>query len=128
MMVIILLPDASSSNLEDFQDRIMVSLTSLLVLVTFFSQTTQSIPKTSYVKLIDAWYLSLIVEDFLVIVVLVYIERTRLLEKKVHLREKCGQLLLVPKSVKMNKFFLFFFPTSLVVLLASFVSMFISSF
>ncbi|XP_069985729.1 uncharacterized protein [Penaeus vannamei] len=115
-------------DLEDFQDRIMVSLTSLLVLVTFFSQTTQSIPKTSYVKLIDAWYLSLIVEDFLVIVVLVYIERTRLLEKKVHLREKRGQLLLVPKSVKMNKFFLFFFPTSLVILLASFVSMFISSF
>ena len=55
----------------------MVSLTSLLVLVSLFTQTTANIPKTSYMKLIDIWFLSLIVLDFLVIFVVVCIEHYR---------------------------------------------------
>ncbi|ROT77155.1 Ligand-gated ion channel 50 [Penaeus vannamei] len=35
---------------DDFNDRIMVSLTSLLVLVTLFSNSGKSIPKTAYFK------------------------------------------------------------------------------
>ncbi|XP_047495013.1 uncharacterized protein LOC125043107 [Penaeus chinensis] len=115
-------------DLEDFQDRIMVSLTSLLVLVTFFSQTSQSIPKTSYVKLIDAWYLSLIAEDLLAIMALVYIERMRLREKKLAPKEKRERLYHVSKPAKMNQIFLFLFPTSLVLLLSYFIFMFVSSF
>nr|XP_045619273.1 uncharacterized protein LOC123771045 [Procambarus clarkii] len=65
-------------DIADFQDRIMVSLTSLLVLATFFTQTSQSIPKTSYLKLIDVWFVVLISEDFAMIVALVYIEFLRL--------------------------------------------------
>ncbi|XP_042226129.1 uncharacterized protein LOC121869070 [Homarus americanus] len=56
----------------------MVSLTSLLVLATVFTQTSQSIPKTSYLKLIDVWFVVLISEDFAIIVSLVYIEVLRL--------------------------------------------------
>ncbi|KAG7166825.1 Glutamate-gated chloride channel-like 16, partial [Homarus americanus] len=65
-------------DIADFQDRIMVSLTSLLVLATVFTQTSQSIPKTSYLKLIDVWFVVLISEDFAIIVSLVYIEVLRL--------------------------------------------------
>ena len=56
----------------------MVSLTSLLVLATFFTQTSQSIPKTSYLKLIDVWFVALIFEDFAIILSLVYVETLRL--------------------------------------------------
>lgn len=56
----------------------MVSLTSLLVLAALFSQTSQSIPKTAYLKHIDVWYIVLISYDFLIIVVLVIIENIRL--------------------------------------------------
>lgn len=58
----------------DLQDRIMVSLTSLLVLVTFFTDTSQKIPRTSYLKLIDIWFVSLMFEDFLIILSIVYVE------------------------------------------------------
>lgn len=52
----------------------MVSLTSLLVLTGLFAQTASSIPKTSYLKLIDWWYLALITFDFTVIMILVVVE------------------------------------------------------
>ncbi|XP_069944811.1 glutamate-gated chloride channel alpha-like [Cherax quadricarinatus] len=65
-------------DLADFQDRIMVSLTAMLLLATFFSQTSLTMPRTSYLKLIDVWYLALISEDFLIIVVLVLVENLRL--------------------------------------------------
>ncbi|ROT82586.1 glutamate-gated chloride channel [Penaeus vannamei] len=69
-------------DLEDFQNRITISITSLLVLATFFTQTSQSNPKTSYVKLIDAWYLAIICQDFFTIVALVFIEMKRLSETR----------------------------------------------
>uniref|UniRef100_A0A0P4WKC2 Neurotransmitter-gated ion-channel transmembrane domain-containing protein n=1 Tax=Scylla olivacea TaxID=85551 RepID=A0A0P4WKC2_SCYOL len=59
------------------QDRIMVSLTSLLVLTGLMTQTSQSIPKTAYLKLIDVWYIALIFMDFMIIVVLAVIENLR---------------------------------------------------
>ncbi|KAG7155949.1 Glutamate-gated chloride channel-like 8 [Homarus americanus] len=65
-------------DLDDFTDRIMVTLTSMLVLAGFFAQTSQSNPKTSYLKLIDVWYLVLICEVFGIIVALVYVENLRL--------------------------------------------------
>ncbi|XP_042233816.1 uncharacterized protein LOC121874003 [Homarus americanus] len=68
-------------DLDDFTDRIMVSLTSLLVLAALFTQTSQSIPKTAYLKLIDIWYVTLIITDFLIIVMLVLIENQRMQEK-----------------------------------------------
>lgn len=60
------------------QDRIMVTLTSMLVLAAFFAQTSQSNPKTSYLKLIDVWYLVLICGVFFIILALVYVENIRL--------------------------------------------------
>ena len=58
----------------------MVSLTSLLVLASLFSQTSISIPKTAYLKLIDVWYVFLISFDFIIITNLVIIEVLRMSE------------------------------------------------
>ncbi|KAK3863897.1 hypothetical protein Pcinc_030371 [Petrolisthes cinctipes] len=80
-------------DIADFQDRIMVSLTSLLVLATFFTQTSQSIPKTSYLKLIDIWFVALIFEDFAIIMSLVYVETLRLGH---HISRKPYSLLSIP--------------------------------
>ncbi|XP_042884699.1 uncharacterized protein LOC122261219 [Penaeus japonicus] len=74
LMLVIICICALGFDLTDFTDRIMVSLTSLLVLATFFTQTSQTIPKTSYLKLIDVWFVALICEDFFIIMALVFVE------------------------------------------------------
>ncbi|XP_037797744.1 acetylcholine-gated chloride channel subunit acc-1-like [Penaeus monodon] len=70
--------DVSSTKLKKFphcpRDRIVISLTSMLVLATLFTQMSQSIPKTAYFKVIDGWFMSLIVIDFLVVVIHTIIE------------------------------------------------------
>ncbi|XP_045134426.1 ligand-gated ion channel 50-like [Portunus trituberculatus] len=65
-------------DVNDFTDRIMVALTAMLVLAAFFTQTSNTIPKTAYLKLIDVWYLVLICQVFAIIVSLVYVENLRL--------------------------------------------------
>lgn len=67
-------------NIDDFNDRIMVSLTALLVLATLFTQITQTTPKTAYLKLLDIWFVSAIVIDFLIIMILVTINFFKLRE------------------------------------------------
>ena len=62
-------------EIEDFSNRIMVSLTSLLVLAALFSQISSGLPHTSYLKLIDMWFLGCIVIDFLMILFLVIVNR-----------------------------------------------------
>ncbi|XP_042873641.1 ligand-gated ion channel 50-like [Penaeus japonicus] len=71
-------------DLADFEDRIMVSLTSLLVLSTFFNQVSQTIPRTAYLKLIDVWFLALICQQFFIILSLVLVETLRLRSASVH--------------------------------------------
>ncbi|KAK7074692.1 hypothetical protein SK128_019901 [Halocaridina rubra] len=64
-------------DLERFTDRITVSLTSFLVLATIFSQVAASLPKTSYLKLIDTWFLGVINFNFSIVLSLIAIERYR---------------------------------------------------
>ena len=45
----------------------MVSLTSLLVLASLLTQTSESLPKTSYFKMVDIWLFSCILTIFLII-------------------------------------------------------------
>ena len=51
-----------------FNERIMVSLTSLLVLSSLFSDSAATLVKTSYLKLIDIWHAALIIITFLNVV------------------------------------------------------------
>ena len=62
-------------DLEDFSNRIMVCLTALLVLAALFSQISSSLPTTSYLKLIDIWFIVCIILDFFMILMLVIINR-----------------------------------------------------
>lgn len=67
-------------NLDDFNDRIMISLTALLVLATLFTQITETTPKTAYLKLLDIWFVSAILMNFVIIMILVVINFYKLKE------------------------------------------------
>ncbi|XP_069982164.1 uncharacterized protein [Penaeus vannamei] len=55
-------------RLSNFQVRAIVSLTSMLVLTTLFSQTSSQLPRTSYFKLVDIWMFGAIGCIFCIIV------------------------------------------------------------
>ena len=55
-------------RIDDFNERIMVSLTALLVLTALFTQSNSVSVTTSYLKLIDIWYAVLIICTFLSVV------------------------------------------------------------
>ena len=42
---------------DDFQDRGTMSLTTLLVLISLYTQALNTLPVTPYVKMVDYWYL-----------------------------------------------------------------------
>ena len=60
-------------DLDDFGNRVMVGITSLLVLAALFTQTSSVLPSTSYLKLIDIWFLCCILLDFFMIVLIVLV-------------------------------------------------------
>lgn len=61
-----------------------MALTTLLVLYTLFSQTSEDLPKTAYVKMIDVWFFAVITLLFAIIifhVVVEYLDQKRSLEE-----------------------------------------------
>ncbi|KAK3886910.1 hypothetical protein Pcinc_008966, partial [Petrolisthes cinctipes] len=54
--------------LDDFTNRIMISLTSQLALAALFTSTNQSSVKTPYLKLIDVWYAAVITFCFVIVI------------------------------------------------------------
>ena len=63
--------------IEDFNERIMVSLTSLLVLAALFSQASSSSVKTPYYKLLDVWYAILIALCFAAVIMITCVNAIR---------------------------------------------------
>lgn len=55
-------------NLADFGNRFMGALTSLLVLASLLASIEENLPKTSYFKKIDVWFMSYIIFIFVIIV------------------------------------------------------------
>ena len=55
-------------RVDDFNERIMVSLTALLVLTALFTQANSVTVNTSYLKLLDIWYAVLIISAFFSVV------------------------------------------------------------
>ncbi|KAG7165420.1 Glycine receptor subunit alpha-2-like 3 [Homarus americanus] len=51
-----------------FDVRVMAALTVLLVMATLFTQTQSSLPKTSYIKMVDVWLLACIGIVFVVVI------------------------------------------------------------
>lgn len=59
----------------DFNERVMVSLTSLLVLAALFTQASETSVRTPYFKYLDIWFVVLIFFCFLVVIFNVLIHR-----------------------------------------------------
>ena len=55
-------------NLDNFNNRFMGSLTSLLVLTSLIGAINSGLPKTSYLKCIDYWFIWYITMIFLIII------------------------------------------------------------
>ncbi|XP_050690507.1 glycine receptor subunit alpha-3-like [Eriocheir sinensis] len=83
----------------DFQNRVMVSLTTLLVLSTLFSQTSDSLPKTSYFKIIDIWFFSSIVFTFLTIITHTIVEYFHRYASNVDANPKSSVSSFIPNKV-----------------------------
>ena len=58
---------------HDFNERVMVSLTSLLVLTALFTQASNASVRTSYFKYLDIWYVVLTTFCFCVVMVNIYL-------------------------------------------------------
>ena len=55
-------------KIEDFQDRFMGTVTALLVLAALLSSISMSLPRTSYFKYIDIWFLWYLANIFGIII------------------------------------------------------------
>ena len=53
---------------SDFEAIVTVNVTSMLVLVTLFISVANSLPRTSYVKMIDIWFIMNLMVPFLEII------------------------------------------------------------
>lgn len=54
--------------------RLVVALTTLLVLYTLFDHTSEDLPDTAYIKMIDIWFLHCISILFIIIILHVVVE------------------------------------------------------
>ncbi|XP_064113366.1 uncharacterized protein LOC135220009 isoform X1 [Macrobrachium nipponense] len=63
-------------NQYDFNSRIVVALTAWVVLSSLYSQTSNSLPKTSYFKCIDIWLFFAMVIIFIMVIVQTLIDYT----------------------------------------------------
>ncbi|XP_071530778.1 glycine receptor subunit alpha-3-like [Panulirus ornatus] len=71
-------------KLEALNVRAIMSLTTLLVLYTLFSNLSSSVPHTAAIKLIDIWFFFIILLIFMNIMMHIFIEFVVLLPKKTH--------------------------------------------
>nr|XP_045624218.1 uncharacterized protein LOC123774134 [Procambarus clarkii] len=65
-----------------FDVRVMVTLTALLVLATLFAQASNSLPNTSYFKMVDIWLLFCVGITFLVIIFHILIDNRLFKDQK----------------------------------------------
>ncbi|KAB7496153.1 Gamma-aminobutyric acid receptor subunit beta-3 [Armadillidium nasatum] len=69
-------------SITNFSDRVMVSLTALLVLAALFSQSSNTSVKTSYYKLLDIWYVVLIFYSFMIVIFNTWLHKFTSIEKR----------------------------------------------
>ena len=62
---------------RNFSDRFMGTVTALLVLVSLLSSVNEDLPKTSYMKLIDLWFLWHITSLLVIIIFHIILDRMR---------------------------------------------------
>ena len=62
-------------KISNFSDRLMGSITALLVLAAFLVSITSALPKTSYFKYIDLWFMWFLLNIFTIILFHIIIDR-----------------------------------------------------
>ncbi|XP_018010047.1 uncharacterized protein LOC108667524 [Hyalella azteca] len=67
LLIVLISFSTAIFRVEDFNERIMVSLTALLVLTALLTQANSSSVQTSYLKLLDVWYAALIAFSFMTV-------------------------------------------------------------
>ncbi|XP_042237656.1 uncharacterized protein LOC121876535 [Homarus americanus] len=111
-------------ELDDFNDRIMVSLTALLVLATLFTQITETTPKTSYLKLLDTWFVACILINFSIVILLVIINYQKMRESSNLVMPFSKKKVMYPppeRSRKTNLFSQIVVPIILLILVIAYV-------
>ena len=63
-------------NKVHFEATIMVALTSMLVMYTLYQGVSNTLPQTSYLKMVDIWLLIGLIVPFLIILVLIAMDST----------------------------------------------------
>ena len=107
----------------------MVALTTMLVLAAFFTQNSNTIPKTAYLKLIDVWYIVLICQVFAIIVSLVHVENLRL-KFELHKIKICFQWQKETKNQifhKANRYYLIFFSCITAAIFVNFIGFIVTT-
>ena len=102
-------------NLENFNNRFMGSVTSLLVLTSLLGSINSGLPKTSYFKYIDLWFLWHITIIFLIImhhVMVDNVSRSRNLSMVNSMDPSINKVLAIKTSEKvfLNKIAIWVFP------------------
>ena len=75
-------------DIENFSDRFIGTVTALLVLVSLLSSVNDDLPKTSYFKFIDLWFLWYITNILLIIIFHIFVNHIP--NNQVHERSKMG--------------------------------------
>ena len=91
-------------DITDFTDRFMGSLTALLVLASLMSTLTESLPKTSYFKVIDFWLLFFLLSTSLNIAVHILVDRFYQKELKEKNARNAVQVSILRKKKSLNYF------------------------
>ncbi|RXG56536.1 Glycine receptor subunit alpha-2 [Armadillidium vulgare] len=68
--------------IKDFSDRVMLSLTALLVLAALFTQSSNSSVITPYFKLLDIWYVVLIFYCFMIVIYNIWLRKFTSIEER----------------------------------------------
>merc|ERR1712027_643 len=56
-------------KMSNFQDRVMIAITTMMVVATIQSSINKMVPKTSYIKMIDIW----LIYSFNIIIVMMIV-------------------------------------------------------
>ncbi|KAK7073637.1 hypothetical protein SK128_008953, partial [Halocaridina rubra] len=88
---------------ENFSDRVMVTLSALIVVAALFAQVASSLPNTSYTKCIDSVFISAIF--FMSLIFVCHVIFASLVRRKMNIRDlKVRQLYKATPAVLLSKF------------------------
>ena len=87
-------------SIEDFADRFMGALTSLLVLAALLSSINASLPQTAYFKHIDIWFLFFVINISLIVFIHIFVDIFLQTEKEYNVSPSMSKLAFEKITIK----------------------------